>query len=94
MNTPEIDKIAKVQPISQGIGEFLTWLQEQGIVLAAYHSVHDRLIPYHEGVEALLARYFEIDLDKIESEKQAILAEIRQANQAVAEVDRIADSTP
>lgn len=35
------------------------------------------LIPIYLSVENLVARFFGIDLDKVESEKQAILAEIR-----------------
>lgn len=38
--TPELDKMAAVRPQSQAIGQFLDWLDGQGIVLARYHQ-HD-----------------------------------------------------
>jgi hypothetical protein len=40
-----------------------------------------RLYPAGIGIEALLARYFDIDLDKINDEKDAMLAEIRKQNE-------------
>lgn len=36
------------------------------------------LIPDHTGIEALLAEYFDIDLKKVEEEKQAILQHLRK----------------
>lgn len=36
------------------------------------------LIPDHTGIEALLAEYFDIDLKKVEKEKQAILQHLRK----------------
>lgn len=38
--------------------------------------------PINERIEAILAEYFEIDLNKIESEKRAMLDELRTANAA------------
>ena len=35
------------------------------------------LVGYHEGFEHLLARYFEIDLDKVEAERRAMLDAMR-----------------
>ena len=35
------------------------------------------LTPDHTGIEALLAEYFDIDLKKVEEEKQAILQQVR-----------------
>jgi hypothetical protein len=40
-----------------------------------------RLYPARIGIEALLARYYDIDLDKINDEKDAMLAEIRKQNE-------------
>ena len=45
-----------------------------------YHS--GEMVYIRESFEKLLARYFGIDLDKIEKEKQAILKEIREVNNA------------
>jgi hypothetical protein len=78
---PEHDKLAAVQRKSQAIGEFLDWLNEQGILMAKYGldaDDPDTLYPTHEGITPVLARYFDIDLNLIETEKQAMLASIRQ----------------
>lgn len=78
----ELDKMQKVQNQSQTIGEFLGWLSEQKIWLSKYDTDqhYDRLFPLHTGTEQLLADYFEIDLDKAEKERQALLDEVREQN--------------
>lgn len=91
--TPEIDKMHAVKAASQAIGEFLEWLQERRIELAQYHEHSescedeegdtvcglnpDRLYSFHYQTEKLLAEYFEIDLRKVEDEKQALLDQLR-----------------
>lgn len=91
---PECDKMVKVKPQSQAIGQFLEWLDEQNIQLATYHvhgehcteharecgySEHD-LAPHRETIEELIARHFNIDMEKVEAEKRALLIEIRASN--------------
>lgn len=118
---PECKRMSKVIEQSQDIGNFLDWLNNQGIHLAEWetqrdceygdHSLKSRTIwrcrngqlvhedtdevgddcPNCEGTgvvdrsnpvltlrseryESLLARYFEIDLDKVETERRAMLA--------------------
>lgn len=75
---PEHDKLHAVKDKSQAIGEFVEWLQEQGIHLASWHN-GTQLRPWHESIEDLLARHFEIDLAKLEAEKRAMLDKIRGA---------------
>jgi len=75
---PECEKIAKVKDQSQVLGEFLEWLDLQGMFVAEY----DRLEypqPIRLGREKLLAKYFKIDLDKAEKEKQSILKSLQHA---------------
>lgn len=47
----------------------------------AYESqrgpIEDRLMPAYDGIEKLLARFHGIDLDKLDAEKRAMLAELR-----------------
>lgn len=68
---------------SQKLGEFLAWLDEQGIHLC---EVMDRgphegeFAPLRRGYENLLAQYFEIDLKKVEKERCALLDEQRALN--------------
>lgn len=89
---PEHDKIKRVQDSSQAIGAFLDWLtNSKHFVIAKWEkSVNDddeeveTLEPARFGqygmIETLLAEYFDIDLKKMEMEKQAILADFRKRN--------------
>lgn len=74
---PEHDKMSAVLEQSQTIGEFLDWLSEQGITRARFEKMEGWrdpvLVPTHESIEVLLARYFGIDLSVIEAEKRAML---------------------
>ena len=83
---PEHDKLDQVHDKSQAIGEFLDWLQnERDIVLAEYHEHamgrKDVLLPIHAHIETLLGAFFGIDLEKLEDEKQQMLATLRAAQQ-------------
>jgi hypothetical protein len=71
---PEHAKLLLVQDRSQAIGEFL---DETAYVLAEYQedSRHHTavLVPVADPITVVLAKYFGIDLDKIEAEKRAML---------------------
>jgi len=80
---PECEKMSKVKEQSQIIGEFLDWLQnERGITLAEYGSGlnNQHLYPIYKTIEKILAEYFEIDLDKVEQERRAMLDVLRKKN--------------
>lgn len=114
---PEHEKLAKIADQSQTCGEFLEWLQGQGLHLMRFGPIPDRLVcrsiecidgkvrrggrsvgcprcdgtgfedvevqAYHSdsrSITTLLAEFFEIDQNKIEAEKRAMLDEIRAAN--------------
>lgn len=83
---PEHEKLKLVKDKSQAIGEFLEWLQQQGILLcterpgADEDGYQDAYRHHHESTENLLARFFNIDLTKIEAEKREMLDEMRKAN--------------
>lgn len=91
---PEHQKLQAVKDKSQAIGEFLEWLQNtKGFRLAQWMKVPDEsafaaegdevddLVQKFPSVEKLLAEYFQIDLGKLEQEKQAMLEQIRKQNQ-------------
>jgi hypothetical protein len=70
--TPELDR--QSQAIEDGahkIAEFLDWLESEGYVI---HEDHDR----YADPKKLLADFFGIDLNKIETEKLALLDYIRE----------------
>lgn len=71
---PEHQKLRAIADRSQAIGEFLDWMGHQGFWL------HDRDgFEPHGSVQDWLARYFDIDRDKIEAEKRAMLEALRAA---------------
>jgi hypothetical protein len=81
---PEHAKLKKVKERSQCVGEFLEWLGTEEIMLGTYTRVSGRrsesFMTIGESTESLLARFFDIDLNKLEEEKCAMLEEIRKAN--------------
>ena len=81
---PEHDKLTAIKEKSQFIGEFLEWANCQGMTLCTteeseYRRERDAYIPVHKNIEKLLAEFFEVDLMKLEKEKQKMLARIRAA---------------
>lgn len=79
METPECDKLSAITERSQVIGEFLDWLQhERSVELCERDCLSDKLMMCSSSIEQLLAEYFEIDLEKVEQEKRAILDELRK----------------
>lgn len=84
IDTPELDKLVKVRYESQKIGEFLDWLSSQGIELAEWSDTEyddGQLYEIRTTKEQLLAKYFCINLEKAEKERQAILDNIRRENE-------------
>jgi hypothetical protein len=76
--TPECDKITAARSESQQIGNFLEWLAEQNMEICTRRETgwgHVMMIPQMESREQLLARYFEVDLQEVERERRALLAE-------------------
>lgn len=77
--TPELDRLKAVSEQSQIIGAFLDWLQcDTDLTICEQVESHRRsddtlYLPASIGIEELLARYFEIDLAKIESERRTLL---------------------
>ncbi len=84
---PECEKLQKHQEKSQIIGEFLDWLKnDQGYVIAHWdEGLHrdddDQLYPCAKTIEQLLAEYFNIDLNKVEKERQQIIESLRGKNE-------------
>jgi hypothetical protein len=82
---PEHGKLQAIQRESQAIGEFVDWLGTQGIMLGHHVQFEDygtgrTFVPWGGDLQDLLAQHFEIDRDKLEAEKRAMLAMIRGAN--------------
>jgi hypothetical protein len=82
---PEHEKMAAVQEHTQVMGEWVSWLQAKGYVLAEYGTGKpgddrspDRLYAVHSDPMALMAEFFDIDPVKVETEKRAMLDEMRR----------------
>ena len=102
---PEHEKMKKVQEASHAIGQFVEWLasgeaheDDKPIVLAYYSEARSRYdddvleqMPY--TIEKLLARYFGIDLELIAAEKDAMIADLREAQRRLFD-PTLADNTP
>lgn len=87
METPECDKMLKVRDQSQLIGEFLDWLQTDKALAICRLETKEEADGADQGfvlafisTEKLLADYFDIDLDKVEQERCAILKQLRQTD--------------
>lgn len=90
MKTPELDKILKIKNESEAIGEFVEWLNSQGIILAEEYKgvVAQSWVLVTRPINELLARYFDIDTDKAEAERRQILASLRAEKPAEPKVRR------
>ena len=83
---PEHEKLKAVEDASRAISEFLEWLAVDGIGLARASNYGgwgiSNLLPVIERPEAMLGRFFDINLKVLEAEKrvmlQAIAAEARE----------------
>ena len=77
---PEHEKMKAVRDRSQVIGQFLEWLfREQGLAVCEWREGPrvDAWERDSRNIEQLLAAYFDIDLKKVDDEKEAMLAVIR-----------------
>lgn len=75
---PECDRMVVVAPFSQHIGDFLDWLEEQGRYIAYRDDDDDRLYIHMEPKTQLLARFYEVDLDKVEDERRQLLDALQE----------------
>lgn len=75
--SPECERLAAVSEESNKIGSFLDWMQSKGLVIASYDD-DGYLYSAHISINHLLAEYYEIDLDKVEQERRALLDWVRE----------------
>lgn len=80
---PEHDKMAKVRDEADEIGQFLEWLESEKLTVCGFSDEVGRWVPgwsatgWRGGIEQLLARYFDIDLAKLDDEKRDMLRRLR-----------------
>ena len=76
---PECNRMNQVRGEAQSIGCFLEWLGEQGLAIADSEASEEHNFPIYTrlSIEELLAKYFEIDLDLVEKERRAMIANLK-----------------
>lgn len=85
---PECEKLHAVHEESQKLGYFLDWLTgEYRVTLCKWHEAeYDRELdieypegfyPTYEKIQDILAKYFGIDMNKVDEERVQILEELR-----------------
>lgn len=79
MEYPEHEKLRAIKDQSEPIGQFLADMECEGIELCKFDREVGEYQPLYKSINAILADYFEIDLVKLEEEKQAMLKEVRAA---------------
>lgn len=84
---PETTRLVAASTESQKIGEFLDWLNyELGITFCVLDSL-DRFQPARgmgvfTSTESLLARFYGIDLERVDRERRRLLAYLRSRGDA------------
>lgn len=77
---PEHEKVVRHKVESQAAGEFLEWLtSEAGYSLVTFDH-RGRALMVNKSVGQLLAQWLNIDTDRLEAEKQAMLDRICEEN--------------
>ena len=82
-DTPELDKLTEInkQGDNQIIGEFLEWATcEKGYHFTRTHEEDGATFEFPVKIEDVLAEYFEIDLKKVQAEREQVYAQIRAAS--------------
>lgn len=78
---PEHEKLKALDGENQKIGNFIEWLNEQGYSICEWKEGRGynggEYHPARSNTSDMLAQYFEIDVKRLEDEKQAMLAELR-----------------
>jgi len=78
--SPQLARMEEVQDESQMVYNFIEWLGQHGMAICTTEDGlrGTRFFPVMESAEALLARYFGIDLNAVERERRAVLAAFQQ----------------
>lgn len=77
LKCPECEKLSKISEESQKIKNFIEWLRENGMEICT-DDVDGYYPAYNGATEQLLAKYFEIDLNKVEDERREFLKWMRE----------------
>lgn len=73
---PECEKLAAIHDEAMTIRNFLQQCEEEGINLVSQHSGNSMSFVFEEKREQLIMSFFDIDTDKLEQERQEIIASL------------------
>lgn len=77
MEYPEHEKMKKIADKSQTIGEFLEWINQEGYAIGEFNRMSGELDTSRKSIQDLLAEFFDIDLNKIDKEKRAMIKSLQ-----------------
>lgn len=80
---PEHAKVRAVQQEARIIGDFLTWLEQEGMQVFEVDDGGDTQ-PVRMSTEKFIAFYFGIDMERFSREKDAMVDEMRSAQEGGA----------
>jgi len=79
---PECEKMSAIRDKSQVIGEFIEWMkQERGLTICSCSACGNYYVPTATTIEQLLLKFFDIDQDKVETERRSMLNSMRETDQ-------------
>lgn len=87
---PESERLHKVSGDVSTLHEFLEWTRSEGLILCRlqdtgrirFDAPVEEYFPSYESMQDLIYRFFEIDDDKLERERRAMLEELRTSNES------------
>ena len=77
---PEHQKLKDLNGANQIVGDFIEWLGDNGMVIAAYED--NRLWPVTKSRDNLIAEHFGIDTKRLDAEKQQVLDDFVASQQS------------
>lgn len=82
---PEHEKLTALNGANDTVGDFITWLRENNMVICGWDEDWDGDLTYNptfKRTETLIAEFFGINERTLENEKQQMLDEMRAAQSA------------
>jgi hypothetical protein len=76
---PECEKLAKISEESNKIGDFLEELNRK-YYICEFDESDEVYYPVRKSINDYLAEYYDIDLDKVEDERRALLKWLQEQN--------------
>lgn len=85
---PEHAKLYTINPLTQAVGDFLVWLEENGMVICVRNQNDDKQSSFtliDKDINQLISEHFKIDVAKLESEKLQMMKELDSMRKKVTD---------